>query len=155
TGGCTNKTDFAVSSEVSKEGKVIIELRRTKPDDCKGNFPEGLKLNFTWSELQLSQHDKISFKNPISDQGRIHPSKRRTKAHRSRHSGRFLRCCRSPHRKHAARSYPHGACNLQIMEHHCGRSCTMRCGHRACRSSRLRADARLSRRRQPMSSQSA
>jgi hypothetical protein len=69
TGGCTKKTDFEVRSQDLTEGKAIVELRRLKPDDCKGNFPEGLKLTFTWSELKLPAHSNVSFNNHIESFG--------------------------------------------------------------------------------------
>ena len=49
TGGCAKKDDFQIASSPAGNGKATIELRRTKPDLCKGNFPDGLKLQFGWA----------------------------------------------------------------------------------------------------------
>ena len=70
TGGCTKKDDFEISSRVLRRGKAIVALRRSKPDDCKGNFPDGLELTFTWSELKLPEHSKVSFENRIDRSAR-------------------------------------------------------------------------------------
>ncbi len=64
TGGCTKKADFEVSSSPAGAGKATIELHRTKPDTCKGNFPDGLKLQYTWAELNLPEGTQLSVKNP-------------------------------------------------------------------------------------------
>ena len=63
TGGCTEKADFQVSSSRVADGKATIELRRTKGDTCKGNFPDGLKLHYTWAELKLPEGTQITVKN--------------------------------------------------------------------------------------------
>jgi hypothetical protein len=65
TGGCTEKADFQVISSPAAGGKASIELRRTKGDSCKGNFPDGLKLHYTWAELKLPEGTQISVKNPV------------------------------------------------------------------------------------------
>jgi hypothetical protein len=64
TGGCTGKADFQVSSSPVADGKTSIELRRTKADTCKGNFPDGLKLHYTWAELKLPDGTQIAVRNP-------------------------------------------------------------------------------------------
>jgi hypothetical protein len=64
TGGCTSKSDFEVSSHPAGSGKAEIEFKRLKPDDCKGNFPRGLKLNFSWNDLKLPPGTTLVVKNP-------------------------------------------------------------------------------------------
>jgi Fe-S cluster assembly iron-binding protein IscA len=64
TGGCTEKADFQVSSSPGADGKTSIELKRTKADSCKGNFPDGLKLHYTWAELKLPDGTQVAVKNP-------------------------------------------------------------------------------------------
>ena len=64
TGGCTAKADFAVSSTAAL-GKTEIGLRRAKADTCKGNFPDGLKLQFSWSDLKLSPGSQYVLTNPM------------------------------------------------------------------------------------------
>lgn len=65
TGGCTKKADFEVTSSPAGDGKASVELRRKTPDTCKGNFPDGLKLQYTWGELNLPQGTQLSVKNPV------------------------------------------------------------------------------------------
>ena len=65
TGGCTRKADFEVTSSAVSGGKATVELRRTKPDTCKGNFPDGLKLQYTWAELNIPEGTQLSLKNPL------------------------------------------------------------------------------------------
>jgi len=64
TGGCTEKADFQVNASQTGDGKASMELRRTKADTCKGNFPDGLKLHYTWAELKLADGTQIAVKNP-------------------------------------------------------------------------------------------
>jgi hypothetical protein len=63
TGGCAKKADFEIASSPVTDGKASIELRRTKPDHCKGNFPDGLKLQFGWAELKLPEGTQLALKN--------------------------------------------------------------------------------------------
>ncbi len=63
TGGCTAKTDFEVSAQPAPHGAARIEIRRLKDDNCKGNFPAGLKLLFTWSDLKLPSGTRLIVKN--------------------------------------------------------------------------------------------
>jgi hypothetical protein len=65
TGGCTKKSDFELSSSLVKKGTAVVAVRRPIPDVCKGNFPDGLKLAFSWAELKLPEHTKISLKNAV------------------------------------------------------------------------------------------
>ncbi len=65
TGGCTEKSDFEVSSSPIQNGQASIEFRRLYRDTCKGFFPEGLKLQFTWADLKLPEGTKLTVKNPI------------------------------------------------------------------------------------------
>ncbi len=69
TGGCTKKSDFEITSHRIKDRVASIEVRRLTPDVCKGNFPDGIKLFFSWSELQLLNRTKILIKNPIEHSG--------------------------------------------------------------------------------------
>ena len=65
TGGCTKKADFEVSASAAVDGKAAIELHRTKPEHCKGNFPDGLKLQYTWADLNLPEGTQLTVKNPV------------------------------------------------------------------------------------------
>jgi len=70
TGGCTEKSDFQITSHRIRSGSASVEVRRLNPDACKGNFPDGMTLSFSWKELKLPKKTTISIKNPIE-----HPSK--------------------------------------------------------------------------------
>jgi hypothetical protein len=70
TGGCTKKSDFEIASHRIRKGVASIEARRLMPDVCKGNFPDGMKLSFTWAELKVPKKTKILIRNPIERQGR-------------------------------------------------------------------------------------
>jgi hypothetical protein len=71
TGGCTKKSDFEVDSSPVKDGEASVEFRRLNEDTCKGNFPDGIKLEFSWAELKLPQGTKLSLRNrverPVAD----------------------------------------------------------------------------------------
>jgi hypothetical protein len=76
TGGCTQKSDFEVTARAAKNGRASVEIRRLKRDSCKGNFPEGLKLVFTWDDLKLPANTKLGVKNPVNapaQRGQITP----------------------------------------------------------------------------------
>ena len=63
TGGCTFKDDFEV---VVNESQVpaTLKLVRTRPDLCLGYFPEGVEIDFTWTELGL-QKQPVWILNPL------------------------------------------------------------------------------------------
>jgi|SRR5208337_3676963 len=71
TGGCTKKSDFEIMSRRLKKRVVSIEVRRLAPDVCKGNFPDGVKLLFSWSELRAPNRTKILLRNPIVHSGKL------------------------------------------------------------------------------------
>lgn len=110
TGGCTKKSDFELTSSRVKNGAAVIEVRRPTPDVCKGNFPDGLKLAFSWAELKLPEHTKISVKNPVEN---AEPSQQRAVSLGKPHKGpRYCRItdrrshfCTSRHRAKAAHHY--------------------------------------------------
>jgi hypothetical protein len=74
TGGCTQKSDFEVTSSGVTRGEASIEIRRLRPDHCKGNFPEGMKLVFTWDDLKLPKDIRLLVKNRINAQRRAKAS---------------------------------------------------------------------------------
>ena len=43
-----------------------IELHRMYRDTCKGNFPEGLKLQFTWADIKLPKGTNVTVKNRVT-----------------------------------------------------------------------------------------
>jgi hypothetical protein len=112
TGGCTKKSDFELTSSPVKNSAAVVEVRRPIPDTCKGNFPGGLKLAFSWAELKLPEHTKISVKNPVES---ARPLQQRDARQVSPHKGpRYCRIanqrshlCPSRHRAKAAHHYAH------------------------------------------------
>ncbi len=66
TGGCTKKADFQVASQPAAKGEARIEIHRLKSDYCKGNFPDGLKLLFTWDDLKLPAGTKLKLGNAVA-----------------------------------------------------------------------------------------
>jgi len=71
TGGCTEKSDFEAGAQPAAKGAANVEIRRLKRDDCKGNFPAGLKLLFTWNELKLPAGTKLHVKNPMETKASV------------------------------------------------------------------------------------
>jgi len=71
TGGCTKKSDFEITSHRVKKRVASIEVRRLAPDACKGNFPDGMQLSFSWNELRVSSKTKILIKNPVGHWGKV------------------------------------------------------------------------------------
>jgi hypothetical protein len=53
TGGCTRRSDFSIEA-VRTDGRASVVIRRRVPDECKGHFPAGTWIRFTWKELGLT-----------------------------------------------------------------------------------------------------
>jgi hypothetical protein len=77
TGGCTKKSDFEIITRHRKRNTVVIELHRVTSDDCKGNFPEGIKMNFSRKELKVGNNSKITLRNEIEKPAHVskHPAR--------------------------------------------------------------------------------
>jgi hypothetical protein len=59
TGGCTERISFIIKSVVkNKEASVIIHRRER--DACKGFFPDGTWIAFSWQELGLTPGTSIT-----------------------------------------------------------------------------------------------
>ena len=50
--GCTSKADFAADVD-HDHGVYEVEFERIKPDHCKAYIPEGVKLSWTYQELDI------------------------------------------------------------------------------------------------------
>ncbi len=61
--GCTVKKDFKVS--IRESYPLQLELRRTRPDYCKGYIPYGRKILFTFKELGLNGGDQFVVSNSV------------------------------------------------------------------------------------------
>ena len=55
TGGCTSANDFEIDVNKGTTGKppYLVTIKRIKPDNCKGIFPEGVKVSFDRKKLGL------------------------------------------------------------------------------------------------------
>lgn len=60
TNGCTSKDDFVLSN---KDGNVT--LTRNVPDSCKGFFPAGTVLFWSWGEVGSNGRKFRAITNPI------------------------------------------------------------------------------------------
>ncbi len=97
TGGCTKKADFEVSASPVSTGAAQVEIRRLKRDYCKGNFPDGLKVLFTWDDLKLAAGTKVTITNLAASQPA--PPKPGRKASAKGHK-KFKRHCKRSRGKH-------------------------------------------------------
>jgi len=66
TGGCTTKDSFSTSTSVTSGGEVEIVFHRKDDDNCKGNFPGGVNLLFTWNDIRIPAGSKVKVENPAS-----------------------------------------------------------------------------------------
>jgi len=113
TGGCTKKADFQVNAQPAPDGPAKVEIKRLKRDACKGNFPNGLKLVFTWEDLRVPAGTKLNVVNPVggpAGKTTIGPKTPRTKykklCKRSK-SGKLH--CRVRRVRHSAHNLPREA----------------------------------------------
>lgn len=100
TGGCTSKTDFEVSTHAGAAGITDVEFRRLNQDTCKGNFPEGVKLQFTWGDLKVPAGTKVAVKNPVETAHKVALVSTPKSAKLKKKKKVVKRCLRSKHRKH-------------------------------------------------------
>jgi hypothetical protein len=134
TGGCTKKADFEVAAQPAVKGAARIEIRRLKSDFCKGNFPDGLKLSFTWDDLRLPAGTKLKLANAVAGQA-VEPQEVRKVSvavpkkfkKRCKRSSRGKRWCKARHVKRyahkawrhgSAHSYKAGYTRVQKRHHH-------------------------------------
>ena len=71
TGGCTSKSSFRVDIEPGKDSSgemktYTLTIKRVRPDDCKGFFPEGIVIEYEiGKDLGIKGSYTISVKNRI------------------------------------------------------------------------------------------
>lgn len=58
TGGCTRRSDFVIRS-ISKNKEAIVIIHRRIRDLCKGYFPHGTWIAFSWHELGLAPGTRV------------------------------------------------------------------------------------------------
>jgi hypothetical protein len=108
TGGCTKKADFEVNSRQPVPGTAQVEFKRLKPDACKGNFPDGIKLTFSWDDLKLPAGTKLTVANPMAGQAALVKDARPAQV--TAHKKLRKRCkrkhrCKTRYKKHYASKY--------------------------------------------------
>jgi len=64
SGGCTEAKHFQLDVK-RREGRAEITLTRLVPDNCKGEFPEGIEITFRYAAAGLDRADVIRLVNPI------------------------------------------------------------------------------------------
>jgi hypothetical protein len=120
TGGCTTKADFEVSTQPAAEGAAQVAIRRLKQDYCKGNFPEGLTLLLSWSDLKLPTGTKLIVKNLLPTKAEVQKGPRKAKAtthgpgKRCKQARRRHSHCKPRHARRAARA---GAAKRAVIYH--------------------------------------
>jgi len=65
TGGCTGPEDFKIQTK-TKDNTLFIYLLRLNADYCKGFFPEGFSIFFSFEELGFSSPTKVEVQNPVN-----------------------------------------------------------------------------------------
>lgn len=64
---CTEKSDFAILRlDPSSDIRTQFLLIRVIPDICDGYVPYGVKIFYSYEELDLEEGDRFSVLNPLS-----------------------------------------------------------------------------------------
>lgn len=64
TGGCTEKNNFKLKRQTKPYG-LEIEFERVSDDRCKGNFPYGIIIDYSWEELGIPPNSNFIISNKI------------------------------------------------------------------------------------------
>jgi hypothetical protein len=64
SGGCTIADHFRLGVK-RRNGRVELTLTRLVPDICKGDFPNGTEIAFSYDAAGLDRTDVIRLLNPI------------------------------------------------------------------------------------------
>lgn len=62
--GCTEVSDFAVELTTAAEGWTEVAVNRTDPDLCKALVPDGVEVNWSFSELGVEPGTPLRLLNP-------------------------------------------------------------------------------------------
>jgi hypothetical protein len=127
TGGCTKKADFEVSAQPPAQGAAKVEIRRLKSDYCKGFFPDGIKLSFTWEDLKLPAGTKLSLTNPVAGQAAQAREVRKASVVAPKKFKK--RCKRRAHHARCGKRRSHGASRVSARIHHAHRTHVRRHHH--------------------------
>ena len=68
SGGCTETEHFKLDVR-RRSGKAEVTLTRLVPDNCKGNFPDGTEIKFSYAKIGLDRNDVIRLCNPVRQVG--------------------------------------------------------------------------------------
>lgn len=68
--GCTSKDSFMVLKEMSADGLAHVVFVRTRPDWCRGFVAEGAFIEFSNSDLGLSDREGVRVDNPFGPNNR-------------------------------------------------------------------------------------
>ncbi len=125
TGGCTKKADFQTAAQPAGKGAARVEIRILKSDHCKGNFPDGLKLLFTWDDLKLAAGTKLTLANPAPGQAAQPEEVRKVSAaapakfkKRCKRSARGKRLCKALRvKRHSHRASAHASAHRRHAHH--------------------------------------
>src|SRR5688572_20101660 len=64
TGGCTSADDFQLNVRRSN-GQADVTLVRVTPDNCKGDFPEGTEITFSYNAAGLTHAEAVRLMNRV------------------------------------------------------------------------------------------
>jgi hypothetical protein len=64
SGGCTQKSDFTYTKGLRK-GDPTIAFFRVNKDTCLASYPQGIKIHFTFTEMNLDGAKKFYILNPV------------------------------------------------------------------------------------------
>ena len=67
TGGCTTANDFNVNVE-RYGSQANVTLVRVTPDNCKGNFPEGVEIAISYQAAGIERPEQVQLMNRVSPQ---------------------------------------------------------------------------------------
>ena len=68
SGGCTETEHFHLDVR-RRNGKAEVTLTRIVPDNCKGDFPDGTEIRFSYAKIGLDRNDVIRLCNPVRQAG--------------------------------------------------------------------------------------
>lgn len=66
---CTAKTAIRVGVVRAKAASYVLELSRSRPDMCKGFFPQGTRITFGRRELGLPDTAPVTVRNMVDNAG--------------------------------------------------------------------------------------
>jgi len=68
SGGCTETEHFHLDVR-RRNSNAEVTLTRLVPDNCKGDFPDGAEIRFSYAKIGLERNDAIRLCNPVRQAG--------------------------------------------------------------------------------------